>query len=237
MSVEFRIMGVRKRREQFILPMLESLKMNEDIVFYDDEYNYEKKNINALRCCKRTFLAPTDKTHICVMQDDLELCDNFVEIVEECAKRFPNAIFSFYQPRLKPEEKCNETPYVKIKGSGMYGQCIMIPSYMVKVVFAWSDANYGEDYIHSDTVIGFFCEVNGIPVMATHPCIVQHLGCSDSAMGYNNKNKVSKIYDKHPDIAQFKTKKFVVSKYIPNTPIPPEGGYKCGSLRKLKDLL
>lgn len=230
-------MGVRKRREEFIIPMLDSLNMDESIVFYDDKYDYSKKDINALRCCKKAFLAPTDKTHVCVMQDDLELCDNFKEIVDECAIRFPDAVFSFYQPRLRQEDRSSETPYVRIKGSGMYGQCIMIPAYMTKLVFLWSDMNYGEDYIHSDTVIGFFCEVNNVPVMATNPCIVQHLGHSNSAMGYNNKNKVSKIYEKNIDVDLFKTNKYIVSKSIPNTPIPPKGGYKCGSLRKLKDLL
>ena len=126
-SIDFRIMGVKARREQYILPMLESLKMSEDIVFYDIERS--KKERNAMQNAKRTWLAPTKADFICVLQDDLELCNNFVDIVHKCAENFPASIFSFFQPRLKEEDTCYDTPYVKIIGCGMYGQAIMMPAY------------------------------------------------------------------------------------------------------------
>lgn len=235
MKVEYRIMAVRERREKYILPMLQQLKMSEDIVFYD--IPRDKKNRNAMQNAKRTWLAPTEADFVCVLQDDLELCNNFTEIVSKCAESFPTSIFSFYQPRLKWEDKSPETPYIRIMGSGMYGQAIMIPSKMIPLVFYWGDENFGADYKHDDTVIGFFASTNEIPVMATIPCIVQHLGHSESSLGYNNKNKVSKVYQKDIDTAQFDTNKFIKSKHIPNTVIKPEGGYKCGKLKKLTELL
>ena len=234
MSVEFRIMGVKARREKYILPMLKTLNMSEDIVFYDIER--DKKNKNAMQNAKRTWLKPTKSDFICVLQDDLELCDNFVEIVNKCAESYPTSIFSFYQPRLKPEDASPETPYVKIVGCGMYGQAIMIPSKLVPSVFYWGDKNFGKDYPHDDTVIGFFAKVNNIPVMATIPCLVQHLGHNDSQLGYNNKNKISRVYKKSIDISKFDTQKFIKSRLIPNTEIPPKGGYLCGSLQKLTEL-
>lgn len=234
MSIEFRIMGVKARREQYILPMLKSLNMSEDIVFYD--IDRDKKNRNAMQNAKRTWLAPTKADFICVLQDDLELCNGFVEAVNKCAENFPTSIFSFYQPRLKPEDANSETPYVKIIGCGMYGQAIMIPSKLVPLVFYWGDKNFGQDYPHDDTVIGFFAKINNISVMATNPCLVQHLGHSSSQLGYNNKNKISKVYQKYIDLDFFNTNKFVKSKLIPNTEIPPKGGYLCGSLRKLTEL-
>ena len=233
-SVDFRIMGVKARREQYILPMLNSLGMTENIVFYD--VDRAKKERNAMQNAKRTWLAPTTADFICVLQDDLELCNNFIDIVYKCAERFPASIFSFYQPRLKKEDACADTPYVKIIGCGMYGQAIMMPVKLVPLVFYWGDKNFGEDYPHDDTVIGFFAKVNNISVMATNPCIVQHLGHSNSQLGYNNKNKISSVYQKDIDASLFDTDKFVKSKTIPNTEIPPKGGYLLGSLRKLTEM-
>lgn len=237
MSVDFRIMGVKNRREKYILPMLKSLGMEEDIVTYDDQYSKKNKNINAYRCCKKTFMLPTDKTHVCVLQDDLELCDNFVKIVEVCAETYPDSVFSFYQSTLKKNDKLAGSPYVKIKGCGMYGQCIMIPTNMIDVIFGWIDMNYGIDYTHSDIPIGAFCLVNNVPVMATNPCIVQHLAHNDSAMGYNNKNKVSQVYEPHiTDIDQFRSKEYFC-KYVANGSYPPVGGYKFGRLMSIAEII
>lgn len=236
MSVDFRIMAVRQRREKYILPMLKSLGMDESIVLYDDEYNKKEKNINAYRCCKRAFLLPTTKTHVCVLQDDLELCDNFVEIAEKCAETFPNAVFSFYQSTLTEADKLPDSPYVKINGCGMYGQCIMIPSSIINIMFDWIDCNYGLDYTHSDIPIGAFCLKNNVSVMATNPCILQHLAHNDSAMGYNNKNKVSKVYSPHIDVEQFGSRKYF-EKYVANGDYPPVGGYKFGKLLSIAEMV
>ena len=226
-------MAVRERREKYILPMLKVLNLSEDIVFYDKP---RKKKI-AMQNAKRTWLSKTSSTHVCVLQDDLQLCDNFVQIVNKCSEKFPRAIFSFYQPRLRWEDKGKDTPYIRITSCGMYGQAIMMPANMIPLVFYWGDKNYGSDYPHDDTVIGFFASVNEVPVMATIPCLVQHLGHNASALGYNNKNKVSKVFDEKPDLEQFDAETYIRSKSIPNTPIPPIGGYKCGSLLKLKEML
>lgn len=231
MSVEFRIMGIPSRREKFILPMLKHLGLNEDSVYYD--YKMER---NPLKSAKRAWLPESQSTHVCVLQDDIELCDNFVEIVNICAKKFPNSVFSFYNPRVRPEERSTETPYVRVKGCGMYGPAIMMPSFLIPLVFLWGDKNYGKDYKHDDTVIGFFCQVNKISVMTTNPSIIQHLGSTESALGYNNKNKISKVYQKDIKSCFFDTNKFVESKYIPNTKIEPKGGYRFGRLLTMEEL-
>lgn len=231
MSVDFRIMAVKSRREKFVLGMLNSLGMDESIVCYD-EPGLPK---TAMRNARRTWTKPTTHSHVCVLQDDLELCDNFVEIVNECAKQFPDRVFSFFNARLKPEDKLS-TPYMEVRGSGMYGQAIMIPSSLISPLFFWVDEVYGPEYPHDDTAIGFFCNVHSIPVMTTIPCLVQHLACSDSELGYNNKNKISKVYEKSPDVASFKQNRYGLTKYIPNSNIPPKGGYKTGKLKRLDEV-
>lgn len=233
MSVDFRIMAVKSRREKYVLDILSSIGKDESIVTYDKE-GLPK---NPMRNAKATWLKDTTCTHVCVLQDDVEPCKYFTEIVNICAEMFPFAVFSFYNPRLTFEDTPKDTPYLKVPGSGMYGPAIMIPKAFIKPMFYWGDCVYGEDFPHDDTVIGFFCEVHKIPVMTTIPGIVQHLGCSDSFMGYNNKKKVSRVYDFETLPDKFKTNKFGVSKYIPNTKIEPKGGYKTGTLKSLSEII
>lgn len=234
MKIEFRIMGVPHRREKYILPMLEKLKMDESIVFYDEK---DGKNKNALSNARKAWLADTDAEFVCVLQDDLLLCDQFVDAAYACAKNFPNSIFSFFNTRIKPCDVSKNTPYINVVGCGVYGQAIMIPTYMIKPMFFWIDANYGKDYKHDDIAIGFFASLNDVMVMTTAPCIVQHLAHNDSVLGYNNKNKVSRVFQQSVDVSFFDTRKFIKSKYIPNTPLKPDGGYKHGSLMTLSELL
>lgn len=232
MTVEFRIMGVPQRREKYILPMLEQLKLAEDIVSYD--FLLEK---NPMKSAKRAWLKKTTADHICVLQDDILLCDNFKEIVEKCANNFPSSVFSFYNPRLSEDDFSAITPYRKVTGCGMYGPAIMMPAKMVPLVFYWGDKVYGQDFKHDDTVIGFFCSVNGIDVMTTVPAIIQHLGHSESMLGYNNKRKISKVFCKEPDVNFFDTKQFIRTKNIPNTVIVPKEGYKTGKLVPLLEVM
>ena len=159
-----------------------------------------------------------------------------MEIVEICAEMFPEAVFSFYNPRLTFEDGVKGTPYLKVPGSGMYGPAILMPKVYIKPMFFWGDCTYGGDYKHDDIVIGSFCEVHKIPVMSTVPGIIQHLAFGDSFMGYNNKKKVSKVYRKDVNPEDFKTNKFGVSKYIPNSKIEPKGGYKTGVLKRLDEV-
>ena len=229
--IEYRIMGVPERREKYILPMLSRLGLPEDIVSYD-----YKKTGNAMENAKRTWLKETDADFVCVFQDDLLLAHNIKSIINECAEHFPKAVFSFYNPRIHPEERTNETPYVRVVGYGLYGPALLIPTYMIKPIFYWGDVVYGRDFPHDDTVIGFFCKTHNVDVMTTNPSIVQHLGHNDSMLGYNNKNKVSKVFEENVVVDIFKTSKCVNSKYIPNTEIKPQGGYPCGQLKRLSEI-
>lgn len=226
-------MAVRERREKYILPMLDTLGMDESIVYYDDDRNDKMAMPNA----RRTWLAPTEATHVCVLQDDLELSNRFPEIVEKCADNFPSSIFSFFQSQLKEEDKGANTPYIQIRGCGMYGQAIMIPRKMIPVMFYWIDENYGVDYRHDDTAIGFFASMNDIPVMSTIPSIVQHLGHNDSTLGYNNKRKVSRVFMKDVDANEFDAKTYIMSRNISNFQVMPKNGFKYGSLKTLKELM
>lgn len=130
MKVDVRIMAVRARREKFILPLLESLGLSEDeTVIYDDRGRKGDAMYNA----KRAWMSPgdNDATHRIVLQDDVELSSGFLEIAEKCADNFPLAVFSFFNTRIDDCSFSPVTPYVKVRGCGVYGQAIMMPKCMI----------------------------------------------------------------------------------------------------------
>ena len=188
MKVKFVVIGVHER-DKIIEEMKEQAPHIE--VFYDPVRN---KN-----CLARTLKVLNkedvkDYTHICVMCDDLELCNNFEEIVSIMCEQFPEAIFSPYNSRLHFEDRKTTSPYILCKGGACYGQCIIVPTKYVSLINDWVARRCPPDYPHDDVAIGEFANDNNIQMFATIPCILQHKEPTNSTLKYNNKNKISKVY-------------------------------------------
>lgn len=188
MNVKYIIIGVHER-DALILEMLKQSPSAS--VFYD--------TVKGKNCLAR-FLKVLNQedvknySHICVMQDDLELCDNFEEIVKIMCEQFPNAIFSPYNSRMKYEFKKTSSPYILVKGS-CYGQCIIVPTKYIEMINKWVERRCPEGYPHDDVAIGEFANDNNIKMFATIPSIIQHKEPCNSMLKYNNKNKISKVYE------------------------------------------
>lgn len=211
-KVKFVIIGVEERKH-FIEDMLKEVK--NATVFFDDvrDKNCLKRFIKVLKLQNLK-----DYTHICVLQDDLELCYNFEEIVEVMCSNFPNALWSPYNSRLKYEDKKNESPYIEVVGCGCYGQCMIIPTKLIDKFIKWVNENLPEDFKHDDEAFGQFAYENGTKMMATIPSLIQHLQPCNSTLKYNNKNKISKVYEGKikPNFYNWNTKEYSKSHTITN---------------------
>jgi hypothetical protein len=208
------------KRTKYIPNMLKSLNMDKNIVMFDDRKELGDAMYNAKRC----WLAPLEKenvTHRLVLQDDLELVNDFMPIITEAIKNFPDVIWSLYNSRIRFDDVPsadwktfdNLIPYVNTNGGGVYGQAIIIPVKYIDDCFKWIDIHLGKDYIHDDRAIGAFAFKNNIPVYTTIPSTVQHLAANDSTLKYNNKKKISKVYiGKDLSNIDWTTKEFHVSK-------------------------
>jgi hypothetical protein len=192
--ISVKIMATPKRTK-YLSSMLKSLKLDKSIVVFDDR----KKGGDAMYNARRCWLSPLEHnqvTHRLVLQDDLELVDNFLDIVKQALDSFPDAIWSLYSSRIYYEDReSDDTPYLSIKGNGVHGQAIIIPVKYIKDCFNWIDETLGFDYPHDDCAIGTYANVKNIPVYTTIPSLVQHLAPNESALKYNNKNKISKVYE------------------------------------------
>ena len=191
-KVDVKIMAVKPRRKM-VLEMCEQLGLSEDeCVIYDDRPN----GGGPLYTCRKCWFAPVPNgvTHRVVLQDDLDICDNFVGIMNEIVNVHPEFIFSLYCSRMRFEYAAQGSPYVIIKGRNAWGQGMMMPISYVKPMFDFADAELGADFPYDDGIYAWWAEKEKLEIMTTIPSTIQHLCPNNSTLGYNNKNKVSKVW-------------------------------------------
>ena len=211
--VKFKIIGVHER-DDIIAKMKENCPNAS--VFYDE--------VRSKNCLARTIkvLKESDNneyTHIAVLCDDLELCNQFEEIVTTMCEVFPNVIFSPYNSRLQYTDRKTSSPYVRVNGCGVYGQCVIIPVSLIDKFLSWAEKHCPENYPHDDVAVGEFAYQTGVPVFATIPCILQHIEPCNSILKYNSPNKTSKVYNGQiaPSAENWLDKNYSISKVIRNS--------------------
>lgn len=155
-KIDVKIMATPKRTE-YLENMLKSLGMSKDIIVSDDRPNGGGALYNAKRC----WFAPIeyDVTHRLVLQDDLDLCDNFMNILETAVSNFPYAMWSLYSSRVRESDRNNkQSPYLQKRGCGFHGQAILMPANYIKPCFEYIESVFPKDYPHDDCAIGSFCK-------------------------------------------------------------------------------
>lgn len=197
-KVDVKIMAVKPRRK-IVLSMLEQLGLSEEeTVIYDDRPN----GGGTLYTCRKCWEAPIPDgvTHRLVLQDDVLLCDNFVDIMNMIVNTHPEFIFTLFCPRIRFENALPDSPYIIINGCNTWGQGIMMPISYVKPVFEFVDAELGSDFPFDDGVYSWWAQREKVYIASTIPSTIQHLCPTESTLGYNNKNKVTKVWT-GPDLS------------------------------------
>ena len=190
--IDVKIMATPKRTK-YLENMLKKLNMSEDIIIFDDRKDGGGALYNARRCWN--YPVKEGVTHRLVLQDDLLLCEDFIQTLTKAIENFPYAMWSLYSSRVTFEDvEDKTTPYLQKKGCGFHGQAICMPISYIKPCFDYIDNTFPKDYPHDDCAIGSFAKHYDMQVMTTVPSLVQHIAPNDSALGYNNKNKISKVW-------------------------------------------
>ena len=191
-KADIKIMAVKPRRP-YVLKMLEKLGLSEaDTVIYDDRPN----GGGTLYTCRKCWEAPVPEgvTHRVVLQDDLLLCNDFVNIINRIVNAQPEFIFSLFCSRLKPEYAIEGSPYIIIKGRNAWGQGMLMPVKYVKPMFEFADRELGKDFPYDDGIYAWWATEEGMQIMSTIPSTIQHLCPTESTLGYNNSKKISKVW-------------------------------------------
>lgn len=192
--IDIRIMASPKRAKN-VARLCSKLGLAEDAVTWDDRPN----GGDAMYTARKAWLHPLPDgvTHRLVLQDDVEVCEDFAHIIDAIASTHPRRAvtgISFLQPSNYPAY--NGTPYYRV--NNMPGCAIMLPADVARSCMEWCDSS--TDAIlkpHDDLMISKYCREHSVMMIATFPCIVQHPD-DDTLLGKTYSwRRTSKYYDSH----------------------------------------
>lgn len=168
-DIDIRIMGVPKRIDH-VRYLQKRLGIPYENVFIDEERK------GCVWNAKRAWLKETDKKYVMVIQDDIELCNDFPYYLNKIVATHPADVISLYCPyftyRFKfSKDICRESPY--ITSPSLSGQALLMKSELVHdCVNSW-----GKDARGDDASIQFYFYKKGVEsFLTTVPFIIQHVG-------------------------------------------------------------
>ena len=199
MSVDYRIIAVRER-SKIVDSIIESIRPQEAIVFFDDEH---KGCIwNALRAWKSC--EQSEGTHICVLQDDIELADNFCIVADMISKLFPEAIVAFYNQDLNAKDFDGST-YGILPTCSVSAPAIMMPKDVAIQFVRFFNSHLDLSYNYDDGAIRMFAILSNVQVLTMCPSIVRCIDCVKSTFGNSHSKKNTSVWcGGHADINLFK---------------------------------
>lgn len=136
----------------------------------------------------------SDVTHRVCLQDDVDISDNFIDVVTKIIDSKPDAIITLmpYLPDVKIEDlvdelKHKDTPY--IIPSRTSGPGVIIPVKYIKDIFTDKSCTkprcfYERDDRDEDILFAYWANRNGKSYLSTWPAIILHLG-TDSIINAN----------------------------------------------------
>lgn len=191
-KIAFRIMACPERKE-YVDAEVEKLSGADVKVFYDDRPKEIRKGTSYTQlACINDALAG-DYTHLCLIQDDILLVNRFAECAEKLVEARPLALWTLFCPRIRPEDLSFENPYARLFPANTWGQGNLIPIDMLGKIMQFREEKL-PNYLYDDGLYLMYCIENGMPVYTTRIALLQHLCPTQSTLGYNNKNKVSKLW-------------------------------------------
>lgn len=122
---------------------------------------------------------PADATHICLLDDDVEVSTGFKQIVEQMAAAHSQCAFSLFTTDLNSGYFDDfignlETPYVTC--SKLFGCAVILPVSILEECFNWIGTNCNLETAHDGHVVQEYLEQKGIQILTTIPGTVQHNG-------------------------------------------------------------
>lgn len=186
------------KRYAYVLNLCKVLQLDIDKdVFFDDRPG----GGNAAYTSEKTWSLPFEDgvTHRCVLQDDVLTCKDFRRALDQIISRKPDAVFTLFCPSgklIEFRDKAEGPIFVKIRRGGMYGPAIVMPREYVSDVYSWGRrVSGGREILHDDVLFGEYALEHDVDIFTTVPSLVQHMCPDRSLLGYNNKGKISKVFD------------------------------------------
>lgn len=229
MKLDIHIYGLHER-DDTLKPLAKKLNMKATNIHYDDR---KKENRGGcLYAAKRAWLADASKniTHRIVLPDDVDICDNFVDICQKIIETHPNKVISLFpfdfMEKTDGVDKV-ETPYFIARH--LTGAGIIMPIEYIEPCFKYIDScSRFSDNSPDDEAIQSWLDMNNIPIITTIPAILQHIG-DNSIVTKNAPIRRTVYFEKNP-VASWDCKQYVkisdVEWFFSNHGIKPDKTYK-----------
>ena len=174
--VDIKIVASRQRQEM-AENLRDTLELTDQDVFYDES----SETGNPYLPVKQTWLLPhaDGVTHRVVLNDDVQVCSGFKQIIEQMAQSHPDCAFSLFTMAFDGESYNDfisglDSPYIRHDWS-MWGCAILLPIGIVEECFNYIDTVFGNDALESFGILSFLRHKQ-IPVLSTIPVTIQHIG-------------------------------------------------------------
>lgn len=169
---DIKICGVAARLPH-IETMLQKLNLDMSDVFLDDRPHGGYASYTT----KKALLSPRDGlTHRVILQDDVEVCDTFYEVVKEIIKTHPEKIIALFTVDNHVDRFMDYsvgTPYVQnnynVSGAGWIIPVDYIDDYLGHCL------RFGDNFAE-DVALFSWATLNKIVILNTVPSLIQHLG-------------------------------------------------------------
>ena len=117
--------------------LCKELKLSYSSIIWDDRPNGGMPRYTA----EKAWLSPFGEniTHRMVIQDDVEICQDFLQGVYKCLNFLPNEVWSFFSTQTD----LRESYFRKIPYSSLSGQCLVMPK--EKILNCWNWINLQHD--------------------------------------------------------------------------------------------
>lgn len=173
--VEIRIRTCSARAEK-AENLRNELELPETSVFTDDRENGGNPLYMWFKMIENI---PADATHICLLDDDVEVSTGFKQIVEQMTAAHSQCAFSLFTTDLNSGYFDDfisnlETPYVTC--SKLFGCAVILPVSILEECFSWIQTNCDLETAHDGHAVQEYLEQNGTQILTTIPGTVQHTG-------------------------------------------------------------
>lgn len=134
-------------------------------------------------------------THHCVMEDDLDLCRDFLATLLLLIDLYPEIPIVPYSAR-KITLKARDRGAHLIRTGVFYGVCICAPVALVGEYIAWCDKMSVDaaKMRGSDSLWADFARARRIKALTTSPSLIQHVGKRSALWNLGLRNRVSQYF-------------------------------------------
>ena len=138
----------------------------------------------AAQAWRKCLVSSSGASHHLVMQDDVELCNNFLNGVERVVQAMPQEAISLYGNRKDFDVAKLEVRHWIGYKDPCWGVAVILPAEVTRDWLAWNNKYIKPEYPHDDVRLAAFLLFNDKRMWCPAPSLVEHLGAGKSLLSH-----------------------------------------------------